>query len=208
MNKMSDQVTFRNEIYRKAIHLSSLWMVLFIYLVEQKTALIFFCGLLGAFLLFEVARMQFQPIATFIRRYFSLMLRENEKVEGFSFSGLTGSFYFLLSVVLSLFFFDKHIAMLAISIMILSDTMAALIGKKFGRRRFWGKSLEGATAFLVTTFILLCFFAPSLSLYAYGLIAVVLTGVEFCSHKIHINDNLSLTLVGGGLIEGFSYFSL
>ncbi len=198
---MSHHISIKNEILRKLVHLSSLWMVLFIFIFEQEISILFFSILLVLFTLFEYSRMESNLVKTFMNRYFSAIMRENEITTGFKISGLTGSFYFLLSVVLSLIFFDKAVAMIAISIMILSDTVAALIGKKFGTMRIWDKSLEGAGAFFITTLAILVFFIPMLPVIVAIIISIIITAVEFVSNHFRVNDNLSITLIAGCLVQ-------
>lgn len=54
MNFLTDvNKSLKNELFRKAIHLSSLWMPLFIYLTDKMTALGVFAFLLAADFLVE-----------------------------------------------------------------------------------------------------------------------------------------------------------
>lgn len=54
MNFLTDvNKSLKNELFRKAIHLSSLWMPLFIYLTDKITALGVFAFLLAADFLVE-----------------------------------------------------------------------------------------------------------------------------------------------------------
>jgi len=50
-------------------------------------------------------------------------------------------------------FLPKVVFITAFSILIISDSSAALIGRRFGRRKFLRKSLQGAGAFFVTALI-------------------------------------------------------
>ena len=45
------------------------------------------------------------------------------------------------------------IVLTAFAILIVSDTAAALIGRKFGKHPFHGKSVEGTTAFFISALI-------------------------------------------------------
>jgi dolichol kinase len=191
----------KDEFLRKLIHLSSLWMVVFIAWFGRDISIILFGVLLGCIFLFEYARMTYPPITQFINRNFGIVMRDFEKVEKFSFSALTGSFYFVLSVFISLILFEPHIAIIAILIMILSDTSAALIGKIFGRHPliYFQKSIEGCAAFFITTCLILVMMAE-LSMLSIIVISAVLTCVECISNRIRVNDNLSITLMAGLLL--------
>lgn len=63
---------------------------------------------------------------------------------------LNGATYVFLSAVLVVFVFPKVIVITAFSVLIISDTLAALIGRKFGKHKFLAKSLEGTAAFFVS----------------------------------------------------------
>ncbi len=53
--------SFKTELYRKAIHLSSLWMPLLIISMPRNFCIILFCGLLAANFLVEYAAYQKMP---------------------------------------------------------------------------------------------------------------------------------------------------
>ena len=90
--------------------------------------------------------------------------------------------------------FDKAVAVAALSFVIVGDTFAALIGRKFGRHRFGRKSLEGSLGCLAGT-LLVALLAPGLSLTVGLTGAVVATVVEALSNKI--DDNISVPIISG-----------
>ncbi|MCK7523378.1 MAG: hypothetical protein MZV64_39855 [Ignavibacteriales bacterium] len=66
---------------------------------------------------------------------------------------------FLLSALICALIFPKVIFVTAFSILIISDTMAALIGRKFGKRKFLRKSLEGTLSFFISASIVVIIYA-------------------------------------------------
>lgn len=92
--------------------------------------------------------------------------------------------------------------MFGVLVMTLSDTAAALIGRRFGRVEFmifgYKKSAEGSFAFFLVTLGLLLLFAPAASLYHLVAIAVLLTNVELFS--VWGLDNLTLPPVAAALL--------
>jgi dolichol kinase len=85
----------------------------------------------------------------------------------------------------------------AFAILIISDTAAALFGRKFGRHPFFSKTVEGSGAFLVTALFVVAV-APKIdyliSEYAIGALgAVVGMFVEVLSTDL-IDDNLSIPI--------------
>ena len=132
-------------------------------------------------------------------KVFGRILRDDEK--DFKKNLFTGGTYYALGIFLALLLFPKEVAILSILIMIWCDTMAALIGKKFGKRKIIGdKSIEGSLAFVITgillVFILQMFFTEY-NLYKAGFITVFLAAVFEQISFIRINDNLSLPVFSG-----------
>jgi glycerol-3-phosphate acyltransferase PlsY len=88
-------------------------------------------------------------------------------------------------------------AIASILILILSDTAAALIGKWIGRVKIFGKTLEGSTAFLITS-LLIVWIYPNLNRFSGSLAALGATWIEVL--PIKVNDNLSIPLVAGAIM--------
>ncbi len=196
-------INLKAEITRKSLHVSSLWMVVVIYFVDKETAISLFTGLLCLFFFAEYLRMTHKKTALLATKIFGDIMRPHEKQAGFKLSALSGSFYFLLAVLLSVFIFPKEIAIASIIIMILADTLAAIVGKSLGKHKILDKTLEGCLAFLMTSIIILYYYGQ-LTYYEIGLTALLLTLIELISNKFSINDNLSITLCAGSLIWFFT----
>ena len=195
-------MTLLQEIGRKLIHLSSLWMVVFIHMFEKETSILFFGALFVLFFICEYLRMTQPFVISLTNRYFKNIMRAHESVTRFDLRALTGSFYFVLAVFLSIALFEKDVAIAAILIMIVSDTLAAIIGKRFGRIHIWDKTLEGSLTFFATTCIILVSLPMYLTYWQILVIAFLVSIVELVSNKVAItNDNLTITLSAGLLIS-------
>jgi dolichol kinase len=70
---------------------------------------------------------------------------------------LNGASWVLISATFCVIVFPKLIAITAFAILIISDTTAALVGRRFGTKHFRGKTLEGSTAFVLSAFIVILF---------------------------------------------------
>lgn len=132
-------------------------------------------------------------------KVFGNILRDDEK--NFKKNLLTGGTYYALGIFLALLLFPKEIAILSILIMIWCDTMAALIGKKYGKLKLIkDKSLQGSIAFIITGVFLifvLQYSFPSFNFYKAGFITVFLAAIFEQLSFIRINDNLSLPVFSG-----------
>jgi len=118
---------------------------------------------------------------------FKDILRPSEK------KGFTGATYLLLSLILCILFFDKYIAITCILFAIISDTAAALIGKKFGRIKLFGKTLEGFFAFLVVSLIIV-FIVEQLQIYIGLLGALTAAVVEIAPIRLNVSTSFFLTI--------------
>jgi len=202
----SDHLDFRYEFARKAIHLSSLLIPLIYWHIGRKQALLILAPVTAGFLLVDVFK-QFVPfIATWYHATFGTMLRHHElNRERLHLNGAT---WITLAAFVLIAFFPKTIAVAAFAMVSVSDTVAALVGKKFGRHFFGHKSFEGSLAFFISAIPIVALI-PGL-LFPVGIVmAVAGTLTEAMVLKIggfRIDDNLSVPVVGA--IAGMITYAL
>ncbi len=174
------------EVRRKIVHLSTLIIPIFYHLTSKETVLIFLIPFFIFYLSIDILRHFHKGLGSIFKKYFfNRVLREKE-VEGFM-----GSTYFLFSTILTIILFPKEIAILSILFLIISDTVAALAGKLFGKVSLFDKTLEGSLAFLLTS-ILIVFAYPNINLIQGILGSIVATVLEFL--PLRIDDNLTIPL--------------
>jgi dolichol kinase len=93
--------------------------------------------------------------------------------------------------------------MSSLLIMSISDSVAALIGRSYGRTEIYkGKTLEGSFSFLLSTIIILSIFSVNLNLYAVVFISIIIMFVELFSSD-RINDNLTIPICSAILLQYF-----
>ena len=102
--------------------------------------------------------------------------------------------------------FPKIIMITAFTILIISDTCAALIGRKYGRHTFLRKSLEGTLAFFLSALVVV---AVTPKIEHLGTEYVIGAVAAFCGSLIEalpiaIDDNFSIP-VGLGAIMWLLY---
>ena len=196
---MNDSLDIKGEFYRKAIHLFSTVIPVIYYFTSRE----FMVGFVGAGTLIMIALDILKAYtATFEKLYrsvFHFILREDEK--DYKKTLFTGGTYYAIGIFLALLLFPKETAVLSILIMIWCDTMAALIGKKFGKKRIYGsKTLAGTIAFNITGFAILFVLQqvfPGFNYYKAGFITVAAASLFELYGWQKINDNLSLPLFSG-----------
>ena len=200
------QIPYSQEVRRKLVHLSSLWMAAALLLLPRIFCVILFGVMTVLTVLVEYAYYRKVPVITpCYGFFFGRMLRDYGEGK-FHLSG--GAPVLAAACVSALLFKDPYSA-LAMATMLLADTAAALIGRRFGKHRFPnGKSLEGCLAFFATGALVMTagFFAfayPPCVL-AGGLLGIVgATLLELFNCELHLDDNFTIPLAaGGGLVIG------
>jgi dolichol kinase len=186
--------SYGTELIRKGIHLCSLVIPVGYYFVDKSLALSILIPVTAAFALTDGLRVLFPAVAAIYHRLFGWLLRSAER--NTVIKRLNGATYVLLSACICVWVFPKVVAITAFSILIVSDTVAALVGRKLGKRPFFSKTFEGSLAFFLSS-VLVVVFAPKISHdvseYMVG-IAGGLLGTIVESLSISIDDNLTIPL--------------
>jgi dolichol kinase len=186
------EIPYANEVKRKAIHLFALVMPIGYFLVPRPWAL----GLLlTAFLVsltLDILRIfKFRAYAV-IQPFLGAVLRPQEDRD------FTGATYILFAGFFCYLAFAIPAAAAGMGFIILGDTAAALVGRRYGRHKFSHKSYEGSLAFFVSA-ALWAFILPDVPL-SWGLAAAALaTAVEATSGLI--DDNVSVPLVSAAFLH-------
>ena len=196
--RLSIKKDYRHELYRKSIHLSSLWIPTLIYFASQFVAIAVFAVIFIGDALLEYGNYKKWKWA---RRTFGMLffktLRNKERVR--TQFQVSGSMYVLAAAIVCTLLFSKPIAMIAMTVMLISDTCAALFGKAFGTRKLYkNKSLEGTAAFFLSALFINMLYEPLFHFTTAGVIACTLaTMAEMFEDKLGLDDNLSIPLVIG-----------
>lgn len=190
--------SLKKEFLRKAIHLSSLWIPALIYFAHPGFSIFLFSMLFCGDAILEYSNYKKYPWArkTFGRLFFKT-LRDKECRR--HFFQVSGSLYVLLAAIACTLFFSKPIAVIALTVMLISDTMAALVGKAFGTRKIYKqKSLEGTVAFFISALVVNMLYEPIFHFTWASVVAcAAATLAEVYEDKIELDDNLSIPLFVG-----------
>jgi dolichol kinase len=184
-----------SEIKRKAIHLASLAIPVAYYATPDAWESSWKRGLLALVILslaIEVVRLNHPRIREVFRHFFGEMLRNHEE------ASLLGSTYLLIACLLTFYLFPKPVAVLAMSFLILGDTVAAMVGKSFGRIPLFGKTAEGSLACFVVCYAL-TLLMPEVPHRA--ALAGAVTATVFELLPIPLDDNFRIPLSAGFAME-------
>lgn len=193
--KSNENIPFEQELLRKGIHMLSLNIPILYIFVSKSTALYILIPLCLVFVVIDILSKKNKVVSELMQRYFGGMLRKHEKKKKRLI--LNGASWVLISAVITVLVFPKVIAVVAFTILIVSDMSAALIGRKYGKTKLFNKSLEGTMAFIVSAcmvvLILGYFFDGNWLFYIAGITAAIIGGfVEAYSKKMKVDDNMSI----------------
>jgi len=185
------------EARRKAIHLTFIVLPLQLLLLllpwprTRGEFRVLFLVLTAGAIVVDVLRIHEKRVRTFFRQFFGQMIREHERMS------LLGSTYLLLAALIAIEVFPLHVAAAALGFTVLGDAMGALVGKAWGRRRFFNKSLEGALGCLAACVA----WGMVVTMVAHVPWQVTLGGALVATAQealpIPLDDNLGITLAAG-----------
>ena len=198
--------SYKTELIRKAIHLCSIAIPLAYLQTPRHVALMVLFPLTVAILSIDIARHYNRTLEEWFTRAFGKLLRRKESDR--ARKRLNGASYVLISATLCVMVFPKVIAVSCFLILIISDLMAALVGRRFGKHRIFGKSLEGSLAFFFSA-VLIILATPKIE-YRLGeyLIGVVASAIGTLIEALpwEIDDNLTIPLLVGAVMWGAYHF--
>ncbi len=189
------------EARRKAIHLS--FVILPLELVHEwlpwphgrrQFALLFAILTAGAVAI-DLLRLHDQRVRRFFKQFLGEMIREHE-----AFS-LLGSTYLLLASLLAIEIFPQPIAAAALGFTVLGDASGALVGRAYGRHRFFNTSLEGAAGCLVACLVWSTHVAFAAHVPGGVLVAGAAAATLVEMLPIPLDDNLGITLAAGFVMK-------
>jgi len=190
-----------SEAQRKALHVSFILLpleLLFEVLPwprgrgQWRLALM---ACVGLAVIVDMVRIHDNRVKRFFTRFFGEMIREHEQFN------LLGSTYLLIAALLAVELFPRPMAAAAIGFTVLGDGFAAVVGRGWGRTRFFGKSLEGALGGLTACLAWAAWLALSGHLPWHVVVAGALAASLVEILPIPLDDNLGITLVAGYVMK-------
>lgn len=197
MEGNGDKISFKNELIRKSIHLSSSIVPVIYYFIDRKPAIIILAAFTITQMLLDILRVKFEPLKKLYLRYVKHILRGHELNNDKSV--FTGATYLTLAFLICVIIFPKPVAITAMFVVVFCDSFAAIVGKSWGKHFISNKTFEGSLAFFLSGVIIILLtpkVTDSMSEYYVGIIAVFLSAI-FELIPIKIDDNLSTPIFFG-----------
>jgi dolichol kinase len=193
------------EIYRKSIHLLGIVIPAIYQFSNKNTMFVVILMLMLTSFIIDKLRIRFKLLQhPFFKKIgLSQIYREHEKN---NFSALT---FASIGMMLCLIISTKPVFILSVSILIFSDTAAAIFGMLFGLHKVNNKSIEGSAAFFlvacILSFVVTHIYDQSLRFLLVALAAsLISTFVELFSKNSCINDNISIPISVSLIMWAFS----
>ncbi len=202
----SIETDFKKEFLRKGIHLMSISIPIFYSFNEKPFTLSILVTLFFFSLLVDICRLYFENFKFFFHKLFNSILREHEITS--HKKNLTGATYILLSSIICILVFPKHIAITSLSILIISDSLSAIVGRKFGHHHFKNlsegkKTWEGSIAFVLSAFAVVIF-TPKISNLFMEYIIMLFSSIGGAFAEVisfnFLDDNLAIPITIGILM--------
>jgi dolichol kinase len=206
----------RQELIRKLFHLSSVGLPIFCLFLSPERMFLFVGMLASIMVSYDLARI-LKKDTGFLGwvNAASKKLGLSGLFRGSEARALSGGSYMLITAFILLFMIPKHVFILAFMVLAISDTLAALVGIRFGKIKFLGKSLEGALAFFISA-CLISWGGWSLlgtsSFFPFFMASLVATLVEawsgktYFKGKLRMDDNMTVPLAYSVTLAVFGGF--
>jgi dolichol kinase len=201
-----ESINYRDELVRKLIHLCSLSIPIVYYFIPRDNAVIILSILTFLALFIDLGRYFSVSLGKVFYKVFGFLLRKHEVDH--KKKNLNGATYVLMSALICVIILPKVIFITAFSILIISDSLAALIGRRFGKRKFLSKSFEGTLTFFISASIVVLL-TPKVESgifmeYVIGIIAAFVGAIVENISFGFADDNLSIP-ISIGLTMWFLY---
>ncbi len=164
---------------------------LWVYFTPKNWGLLGLIIATSATVVSDLLRLTDHRLRGFFLRLFRSLIRSHEQEH------LLGSTYFMIAALLSVLVFDKQIAISALTFLIIGDTVAAIIGKRFGTPRYWGKSYQGSLACFLSCVLIGAALLDSVWVIVTGSLAAAIAEAL----PVPMDDNMRVPIISGLVMQ-------
>lgn len=186
--------------HRKLWHFSGGAVVvaaLVIFAPSKMWAIIILSAGLALMITLDLARYFSRRGKRLFWKHLGFLTSEKEK------KGPTTSLFYAASLLACVLIFPVYAAIGGVISLAAGDPMAAIVGRRYGKLRIGGKSIEGGLTNAVVAFCLIFIFVRSIHIAAAGALAGAI--VEMFEIP-YLDDNISVPLAAGGAMVAAVHF--
>lgn len=197
-------------ILRKLWHISTGSLGLYFFLRTDSSSQHFWAGCILAVAItgfvLDVMRARFIPLNNLVIKLMGPLMRRSER-EGFS-----GLPFYALGVSLSLFFFQRDIAVVSVMFLVFSDPLSSFFGVLYGKDKIMpNKSLQGAVAGFFTCYLITLFYVMNTAtlgtnMLVFAIVAGVIGSASELVSAFNVDDNLTIPVLSGLGMTLLNYF--
>ncbi len=187
-------------ILRKLWHISTGSLCLFIFL-RSGDPQIFWAHAIMVMALFgfgiDIFRKKYRRMNSIVIKIMGPLMRRSEK------EGMTGLPFYALGCSLSLYFYDRDIAILSIMFLVFSDPISSFFGVLYGKDKILpNKSLQGAVAGFFTCYLICLFYTMNTStigthILTFSIISGLIGSSSELISAFNVDDNLTIPVLSG-----------
>lgn len=187
-------------ILRKLWHISTGSLGLFLFINSEMSQTVWASIIMGIALAGFAADFIRNRIPAFNSVVIKLMgplMRRSER------EGVSGLPFYALGVSLSLFFYQRDIAIVSSMFLVFSDPLSSFFGVLYGKDKILpNKSLQGAVAGFFTCYLITLFYVMNSStlgthILVFSIIAGVIGAASELISAFNIDDNLTIPVLSG-----------
>ncbi len=186
--------------HRKLWHFASGAVVvaaLVIFAPSKRWAIVILAAGLALMIAIDLARFFSRRGKKLFWKHLGFLTSVKEK------KGPTTSLYYAASLLLCVLIFPVYAAVGGVISLAAGDPVAAIVGRRYGKLRIGGKSIEGGLANAVLAFCLIFIFVRSVPVAASGALAGAF--VEMFEIP-YLDDNITVPLAAGGAMVAVVHF--
>lgn len=145
----------------------------------------------------DMLRARFKKLNFIVLRLAGPLMRRSER------EGMSGLPFYALGASLSLFFYQKDIAVLSIMFLVFSDPLSSFFGVLYGKDKIMpNKSLQGAVAGFFTCYLITLFYTMntvnlSTDILVFSIVAGLIGSASELISAFNVDDNLTIPVVSG-----------
>lgn len=169
---------------------------IWVYLTPPNWALLGLIIATSATVALDLLRLSDRRLRRFFLSLSRSLIRSHEQEH------LLGSTYFMIAALLSVLAFDDRIAIAALTFLIIGDTVAAIVGKKYGKPMYWGKSPHGSLACFAVCFVIGAALLDNQWVVVAGALAATLAEAL----PVPMDDNMRVPIVSGLVMQLVAHY--